>query len=70
MLSIRLSENEEKMLKMVANFEGVSVSQFVRNALDQKIDDLYDVKIGQEGLEKYQNGETKTFTYDEVFVNE
>lgn len=70
MLSIRLSENEEKMLKMVANFEGVSVSQFVRNALDQKIDDLYDVKIGQEGLEKYQNGEIKTFTYDEVFVNE
>lgn len=70
MLSIRLSENEEKMLKMVANFEGVSVSQFVRNALDQKIDDLYDVKIGQAGLTKYQNGETKTFTYDEVFDNE
>lgn len=70
MLSIRLSEKEEKMLKTVANFEGVSVSQFVRDSIDEKINDLYDIKIGEEDLMKFQNGNMQTYTYDEVFAHE
>lgn len=67
MLSIRLNENLEKDLKKVAKFEGLSVSDYVRNIIIEKLEDIYDLKVGEKALEEFNKGNKKTYSYDEVF---
>ena len=53
MISIRLNENVENQLKEVAEFEGVSVSDYVRNLINEKLEDMYDLKIAEEAHKEY-----------------
>ena len=66
MISIRMNEKAENELKEIAKFEGLSVSEYVREIINEKLEDLYDLKIGQNALEKYKK-DPVTFTMDEVF---
>ena len=66
MISVRLTDASENELKMIAKFEGVSVSEYVRNIINEKLEDLYDLQIGTNALEQY-NKNPVTFTMDEVF---
>ena len=66
MISIRLNDASENELKAIAKFEGVSVSEYVRNIINEKLEDLYDLQIGTKALEQY-NSNPVTFTMDEVF---
>lgn len=66
MISVRLNDASENELKMIAKFEGVSVSEYVRNIINEKLEDLYDLQIGTNALEQY-NKNPVTFTMDEVF---
>lgn len=43
MISIRMSETAENELKEVTKFEGMSVSEYVRNIINEKLEDLYDL---------------------------
>lgn len=67
MLSIRLNEDLEKDLKKVAKFEGLSVSDYVRNIIVEKLEDIYDLKVGEKALEEFEKGNKKTYSYEEVF---
>lgn len=67
MLSIRLNEDLEKDLKKVAKFEGLSVSDYVRNIIIEKLEDIYDLKVGEKALEEFERGNKKTYSYEEVF---
>ena len=44
MISIRLNENVENQLKEVAEFEGVSISDYVRNLINEKLEDPFKKK--------------------------
>lgn len=66
MISIRLNETAEKELKEIAKFEGLSVSEYVRTIINEKLEDLYDLKIGMNALEDYKKNPV-TYTMDEVF---
>ena len=66
MISIRMSEAAENELKEIAKFEGMSVSKYVRTIINEKLEDLYDLKIGMNALEDYKKNPV-TFTMDEVF---
>ena len=66
MISIRMSETAENELKEIAKFEGMSVSEYVRTIINEKLEDLYDLKIGMNALEDYKKNPV-TFTMDEVF---
>ncbi len=66
MISIRLNETAEKELKEIAKFEGLSVSEYVRTIINEKLEDLYDLKIGMNALEDYKKNPV-THTMDEVF---
>ena len=66
MISIRLNESSENELKAIAKFEGLSVSEYVRNIINEKLEDLYDLQIGTKDLEQHNNNPV-TFTMDEVF---
>lgn len=65
MLSIRLNPQAEKELKEYAEFEGVSVSEYVRNIINEKLEDMYDTKLADEAHE-YNLKHPKTYTTDEI----
>jgi len=66
MISIRMNETSENTLKEIAKFEGLSVSEYVRKIIDEKLEDVYDLNIGNKALESY-NKNPITYTMDEVF---
>ena len=66
MISIRMNETAENELKMIAQFEGVSVSEYIRGIINEKLEDLYDLKIGMQALENF-NHNPVTYSMDEVF---
>ena len=45
MLSIRLNPQAEKELKEIAKFEGVSVSDYVRKIINEKLGSLTHIKF-------------------------
>ncbi|RHO29140.1 type II toxin-antitoxin system RelB family antitoxin [Amedibacterium intestinale] len=65
MLSIRLNPQAEKELKEIAKFEGVSVSDYVRKIINEKLEDMYDMKLAEEAQMGYINN-PETFSHDEV----
>ena len=65
MLSIRLNPQAEKELKEIAKFEGVSVSDYVRKIINEKLEDMYDMKLAEEAHMEYIN-DPETFSHDEV----
>ena len=67
MISIRLNENIEKQLKEVAEFEGVSISDYVRDLITEKLEDMYDLKVAEQAHKNYVKSGKKTYTFDEVF---
>ena len=67
MISIRLNENVENQLKEVAEFEGVSISDYVRNLINEKLEDMYDIKVAEEAHKDYVKSGKKTYSFDEVF---
>ena len=52
MLSIRLNPEIEKQLKLVAKLEGVTVSEYVRRLIVEKMEDMYDLKNAEEAYEE------------------
>ena len=67
MLSIRLNEETEKNLKQIAKFEGLSISDYVRKIIEEKLEDSYDLKLAKLALEEYEKSEKKTYSFEEVF---
>lgn len=65
MLSIRLNPQAEKELKEVAEFEGVSVSDYVRKIINEKLEDMYDIKLAEEAHDEYMK-EPITYSHNEV----
>lgn len=66
MISIRFNKKTENALKEIAKLEGISVSEYVRRIINEKLEDLYDLKIGQNILIEYNNNPV-AYTMDEVF---
>ena len=66
MISVRMSESSEQELKMIAEFEGLSVSEYVRKIINEKLEDSYDLKIGMRALEAH-NSNPSVHTMGEVF---
>lgn len=51
--SIRLNAEEEKLFKSYANFHGISLSEAMKTALLEKIEEEYDIAIAQQAHEEY-----------------
>lgn len=66
MLSIRLSEIAEKELKEIANFEGLSVSDYVRNIINEKLEEQFDLTLGEKSLVLFEETGSKTILHEEL----
>ena len=67
MISMRLNETIEAELKQIARFEGISVSDYVRNLIINDLEDKYDLKIAEDAHEDFIKSGEKTYSFEEVF---
>lgn len=64
-ISVRLSDKETEVIKAYADMNNISLSDLVRNAVMEKIEDEYDLKSYYEAMEEYKKN-PKTYTHEEV----
>ena len=64
-VSVRLSSDDEKLIKAYANLNNISLSDLIRNAVIEKIEDEYDLECYYKALEEY-NKNPKTYTMEEI----
>lgn len=66
MLAIRLPQSIEKRLAKLARRTGRTKSYYVREAILQHLDDLEDVYLAEQRLERIQRGEERTIPLEDV----
>ncbi len=64
--SIRLPEETEKRLDTLAAATGRTKAFYIREAIAEHLDDLEDMYLAQEVLERVRRGKERTYTLDEV----
>lgn len=64
-ISVRLNEKDTELIKAYADMNNISLSDLIRNAVMEKIEDEYDLKRYDEALKKYKEN-PKTYSLDEV----
>ncbi len=64
-ISVRLSDKDTELIKAYADMNNMSLSELVRKAILEKIEDEYDLKAYYEAMEEYKKNPT-TYTLDEV----
>lgn len=64
-MTVRMSEQDAELVRKFAQFEGVTISDFARTAILEKIEDSYDLQELREAIAQ-DTGER--FTIDEVLT--
>ncbi len=64
-ISVRLNDKDTELIKAYADMNNISLSDLIRNAVLEKIEDEYDLECYKKAIEEY-NKEPKTYTMDEV----
>lgn len=64
-VSIRLNDEEAKLIKLYCTLHNISVSDLFRQAVIEKIEDEYDLKCYEEAMKKYEK-DPATFSLEEV----
>ena len=64
-ISVRLNEEETNIIKAYADMNNISLSDLIRNAVLEKIEDEYDLECYKKAIKKYKSN-PKTYTLDEV----
>ncbi|GAB2499848.1 hypothetical protein CATRI_03235 [Corynebacterium atrinae] len=62
-MTVRMSEQDAELVRKFAAFEGVTISDFARAAIFEKIEDSYDLQELREAI-AHDSGER--FTIDEI----
>lgn len=63
--SIRFSPEEEKLFRSYAKFHGCTLSEALKSALLEKIEDEYDIILAQNAKKEFEK-DPQTFSLDEV----
>ena len=64
-ISVRLSDKDTELIKAYAEMNNISLSDLVRNAVMEKIEDEYDLECYKKAMKEYKKN-SKTYTMDEV----
>lgn len=64
-ISVRLNDEDTELIKTYAELNHMSLSDLIRNAVMEKIEDEYDLKCYEKAIEKYKKN-PKTYTLKEV----
>lgn len=64
-ISVRLNDEDTKLIKTYATINNISLSDLVRNAILEKIEDEYDLESYNKAMEEYKKNPV-TYTLEEV----
>lgn len=64
-ISVRLNDEDTEIIKEYAKLNNISLSDLIRNAVMEKIEQEYDLKCYEKAIEQYRKN-PKTYTLDEV----
>lgn len=64
-ISVRLNDKDTELIKAYADINNISLSDLIRNAVLEKIEDEYDLECYNKAIEEYKKN-PKTFTLEEV----
>jgi predicted DNA-binding protein len=64
-ISIRVSEKESELIKKYAELNGTTVSEVMRQAILNKIEDEFDIYLYDKALKEYEEN-PKTYTIQEA----
>ncbi len=64
-ISVRLSEKETELIKAYAEINHISLSDLIRNAVIEKIEDEYDLECYEKAIKEYEQN-PNTYTLEEV----
>ena len=67
MISLRHEKEDERLIREYARFYGMTISEFIRKAAIERIEDEYDLNALQEYERKKSSGELELFDHDEVW---
>lgn len=62
---VTLSDKDTDLIKAYAERNNISLSDLIRNAVLEKIEDEYDLECYKKAMEEYKKN-PKTYTMDEV----
>jgi predicted transcriptional regulator len=66
-ISVRLSDKDTKLIKAYADMNNISISDLIRNAVIEKIEDEYDLNALKDYERRKNNGELELYDHDEVW---
>ena len=64
-ISIRMTEEEKKLANAYARLNGISLSEAIKRAYFEKIEDEYDIALADATLREYEKN-PKTYTLEEL----
>ena len=64
-ISVRLSVEDTKLIKAYAEMNNTTLSDLIRNAIIEKIEDEYDLKCYEKAIEEYKKNPV-TYTHEQV----
>ena len=64
-ISVRLNKEDTELIKEYAKMNSISISDLVRNAVLEKIEQEYDLECYKKAMKKYKENPT-TYTLEEV----
>lgn len=64
-ISVRLNDEDTELIKAYANINHISLSDLIRNAVIEKIEDEYDLESYKKAMKEYKKN-PKTYTMEEV----
>ena len=65
-VSIRMTEQEKKLADAYAKLSGVSLSEAIKRAYFDKIEEEYDIALADAALKRYEAGEEKVYSHEEI----
>lgn len=65
-VSVRVSEKEKSWMESYAKLQGISLSDAVKTAFFEKLENEYDLKAIREHEAEKEKGKMEYFTHDEV----
>ncbi len=64
-ISIRVSDKESDLIQKYAKLNGTTVSEVMRKAILEKIEDEFDIFLYKDALKEYE-ANSKTYTIEEA----
>lgn len=64
-ISVRLNDKDTELIKAYADINNISISDLIRNAVLEKIEDEYDLECYEKAIKDFKKN-PKTYTLDEV----